>query len=52
MSKLMKRIRACALGAAALALLAGCNTMTGMGKDIKAGGQAIEDAASSANKKK
>ena len=35
-----------------LALLAGCNTMTGMGKDIKAGGQAIEDAASSPNKKK
>jgi len=40
------------LCALALALLAGCNTMTGMGKDIKAGGQAIEDAASSSSKKK
>ena len=36
----------------ALALLAGCNTMSGMGKDIKAGGQAIEDAANSPTKKK
>lgn len=26
-------------------LLAGCNTMAGVGKDIKAGGQAVEDAA-------
>jgi predicted small secreted protein len=25
--------------------LAGCNTVEGMGKDIKKGGQAIEDAA-------
>jgi entericidin B len=40
------------LCALALTLLAGCNTMTGMGKDIKAGGQAIEDAASSTSKKK
>lgn len=28
-----------------LALLAGCNTVSGIGKDIKAGGQAIEDAS-------
>jgi len=40
------------LSAAALALLAGCNTINGMGKDIKAGGQAIEDASNSATKKK
>ena len=25
--------------------IAGCNTINGMGKDIKAGGQAIEDAS-------
>ena len=29
----------------ALALLAGCNTINGVGKDIKAGGQAIEDVS-------
>ena len=34
-----------------LAVLSGCNTVNGMGKDIKAGGQAIESAASSASKK-
>ena len=43
------KVMLCAL---ALALLAGCNTMSGMGKDIKAGGQAIEDAANSTTKKK
>ncbi|HRI18528.1 MAG TPA: entericidin A/B family lipoprotein [Burkholderiaceae bacterium] len=43
------KVAVCAL---ALALLAGCNTMSGMGKDIKAGGQAIEDAANSTTKKK
>ena len=26
-------------------LLAGCNTMTGLGKDIKQGGEALERAA-------
>ena len=30
---------------AALWLLAGCNTIQGMGKDIKTGGEKIEDAA-------
>ena len=35
----------------ALAALAGCNTISGMGKDIKSGGQAIESAASAASKK-
>ncbi len=43
------RLLLCAL---ALALLGGCNTLSGMGKDIKAGGQAIEDAANSPTKKK
>ena len=33
-----------ALAAFALAL-AGCNTIAGIGKDVKAGGQAIESAA-------
>ena len=30
---------------AALYLLAGCNTIEGLGKDIKTGGEKIEDAA-------
>ncbi|MGF1444889.1 MAG: entericidin A/B family lipoprotein [Pikeienuella sp.] len=28
-----------------LALLAGCNTVEGVGRDIQSGGKAIEDAA-------
>jgi len=28
-----------------LASLAGCNTVSGVGQDVKAGGQAIENAA-------
>lgn len=28
-----------------VATLVGCNTVSGIGKDIKAGGQAIEDAS-------
>lgn len=35
-----------ALCAAAL-LLSGCNTMEGLGKDIKTGGQKLEDTAAS-----
>jgi len=31
--------------ALAIALLAGCNTMEGAGKDIKKGGEAIENSA-------
>jgi predicted small secreted protein len=31
--------------AAALALIAGCNTVEGAGKDVKATGQAVENAA-------
>lgn len=33
------------------ALLAGCNTAEGIGKDIKSGGAAIEDAAKDVKKK-
>ncbi|WP_066567136.1 entericidin A/B family lipoprotein [Snodgrassella sp. CFCC 13594] len=39
----MKRI--CLLVLASAALLAGCNTVSGVGKDIKAGGQAVQNAA-------
>jgi predicted small secreted protein len=38
-------LRLAAIGAAA-ALIAGCNTMHGVGEDIKAGGDKIEDAFS------
>ena len=38
----MKRISTLAL---ALLVLAGCNTINGMGKDIKAAGSTIEDAS-------
>ena len=38
----MKKL-AIALGA--LAMVAGCNTMEGLGKDIKKGGETIEKAA-------
>jgi predicted small secreted protein len=31
--------------AATLALIAGCNTVEGAGKDVKATGQAVENAA-------
>jgi predicted small secreted protein len=34
--------------AAALALIAGCNTVEGAGKDVKATGQAVENAADKA----
>lgn len=44
----MKAIAA-VLAAAFLAVLAGCNTMEGVGQDVKAGGRAIERAADKAN---
>lgn len=31
-----------------VAVLSGCNTMEGLGKDVKQGGQAIENAAKKA----
>ena len=34
--------------AAALALIAGCNTIEGAGKDVKATGQTVENAADNA----
>ena len=39
----MKRITAVLL--AAVWLLAGCNTIEGLGKDIRTGGEKLEDAA-------
>ena len=40
----MKAIAAIVVGAV-LAMLAGCNTVEGAGKDVKATGQAVERAA-------
>lgn len=34
---------------ALLALLAGCNTIEGVGQDVQAGGRAVERAADKAN---
>jgi entericidin B len=44
----MKAITAI-LAAAMLSLLAGCNTVEGMGQDVQAGGRAVERAADKAN---
>mgnify|MGYP003466052709 FL=1 len=41
----MKQLAALLVLAGIAAGLAGCNTMSGVGKDVKAGGQAIESAA-------
>jgi predicted small secreted protein len=41
----MKQMNRMAMVLLALYVLAGCNTVNGMGKDIKAGGQAIEDVS-------
>jgi predicted small secreted protein len=38
-------IRALALALPVLALLAGCNTVRGVGRDIEAAGDALSDAA-------
>lgn len=37
------------LSAALLGLLAGCNTMEGVGQDVQAGGKAVERAADKHN---
>jgi predicted small secreted protein len=42
---MVRRIAALALIAGLVAAIAGCNTVAGVGKDMKAGGQAIENAA-------
>ena len=48
----MTRKLAALIAVAALASgLAACNTMEGVGKDVKAGGQAIENAASKSKPK-
>lgn len=44
----MKRIVSVVLSATFVLLLSGCNTIEGMGKDIKKGGEAIEKAAEKA----
>lgn len=44
----MKAIAAI-VAATVLAFLGGCNTMEGVGQDVKAGGRAIERAADKAN---
>ncbi len=41
----MNRLIAIICAAAFATLLAGCNTVEGAGKDVKAGGNAIEKAA-------
>ena len=46
--KMKKLIALLALGCA---VLAGCNTMAGMGKDIQTGGQKLENAADSTKQK-
>ena len=45
----MKLIRNLTLAAAALFSITACNTIEGAGKDIKAGGTAIEREAEKAN---
>ncbi|MGA4424059.1 entericidin A/B family lipoprotein [Ralstonia nicotianae] len=40
-----------ALLALGCAVLAGCNTMSGIGKDIQAGGQKLENAADNTKQK-
>ncbi len=44
----MKRIISIVLSALCLVSLAACNTIEGVGKDIKKGGEAIEKAAEKA----
>ena len=47
----MRQLAALLVLAGFAAGLAGCNTMSGVGKDVKAGGQAIESAAEKAKPK-
>lgn len=42
----MKRLASFALLAAVVLQMAACNTLNGIGKDIKKGGEVIENAAS------
>jgi len=45
MNKLLSAVVACAL-CAALSLMSGCNTVSGIGKDVSKGGRDIQRAAS------
>jgi len=45
MSRLKRMLTAVVIALAISCLLAGCNTLEGAGKDIEAGGEAIQDAA-------
>ncbi len=47
-NEMKKLIALLALGCA---VLAGCNTMSGIGKDIQAGGQKLENAADNTKEK-
>ena len=42
---MMKRTAVTLIAAALAAVLAACNTMEGIGKDIQRGGEKLEDAA-------
>jgi predicted small secreted protein len=42
---MMKKAVLAVLATLCIAVLAGCNTFGGMGKDIKSGGEAIEKAS-------
>lgn len=46
----IRQLTLAAIAAFSLTHLAACNTVEGAGKDIKAGGQAIEREAKDANK--
>ncbi len=48
---MLNRLAAFAILGAFIAGISGCNTVAGAGKDIKAGGQAIESAADKAKPK-
>ena len=41
----MKKVIAALFAVAVLPTLAACNTIEGLGKDVKAGGQAVEETA-------
>lgn len=41
----MKKILAAVIAVAAIPALTACNTIEGLGRDVKAGGQAVEEVA-------
>lgn len=43
------RVLAAGVAAASLALVAGCNTVEGVGRDVEAAGDAVADTARDAN---